>query len=300
MAYAFKLRNYPITKLRNSCRGYILITLMLFVSLLAIAALAMAPAIAHQIQRDNEEEMMHRAVQYARGVRKFYKKFGRYPTRVEELENTNNMRFLRKRYKDPITGKDFKLLHMQDVTLNNGPQLPGQTGLVGAAGGGFRQAGPGEQNLPQVTGLPGQSNAGGKPAGGGDEDSDESPSTQQVNQSGPLGGSGSGLGGQTFGGGPILGVSSASKAQSIRICNKKDHYNDWYFIYDPQSDRGGLLNTCWQQNTGQVQGLGGQPGGLQGIQPNQGPGIQPQPQPQPQPQAPPQPNPNPEPLPPDQ
>lgn len=290
MAGTIRLRNYPIIKLRNSSRGYILITLMLFVSLLAIAALAVAPAIAHQIQRDNEEEMMHRAVGYARAVRKFYKKFGRYPTRVEELENTNNMRFLRKRYKDPITGKDFKLLHMQDVTLNNGPQLPGQTGMVGAQGGGFRQAGPGEQNLPQVTGLPGQSNAGGKPAGGGD-DSDDSPAGQQAT-SGTPGGLGSGLGGQTFGGGPILGVSSTSKAQSIRICNKKDHYNDWYFIYDPASDRGGLLNTCWQQSTNQFMNVPGQPG--QGIQPNTGPSVTPQPQPQ----APPQPNP--QPLPPDQ
>ncbi len=297
MADAVQLRNYQITKLRNSSRGYILITLMLFVSLLAIAALAIAPAIAHQIQRDREEEMMHRAVQYARGVRKFYKKFGRYPTRIEELENTNNMRFLRRRYKDPITGKDFKILHMTDIQLNNGPVLPGQTGMVGAQGGGLRQAGPLEQNLPQVTGLPGQSDAGGK-AAGGDAESDESPAGQTVTSpSGSASGNSSGFNGPVFGGGPILGVSSTSKNSSIRMCNKKDHYNDWLFIYDPSSDRGGLLNTCWQQNTNQVMRIPGQPGGIPGQgQPNTGPAVTPQPQPQ----APPGPNPNPEQLPPDQ
>src|ERR1700730_10270148 len=100
-----------------SQRGYILLSLMLFFALLAIAALAIAPSITFQVQRDREEEMIHRGVQYSRAVRRYFKKFGRYPTRIEDLENTNNLRFLRKRYKDPITRQDFKLLHFGDVKL---------------------------------------------------------------------------------------------------------------------------------------------------------------------------------------
>ena len=301
MPGAYKLRNYPIAKLQNSSRGYILITLMLFVTLLAIAALAVAPAVARQIQRDREEEMMHRAVSYARGVRKFYKKFGRYPTRIEELENTNNLRFIRKRYKDPINGQDFKILHMSDIQLNNGPVLPGASGFVGAAGGGIRQAGPGDSNMPQVTGLPGppgQPNAGGPKTAGGDDSGDSNPGQQVTGSSPSSGSSGSGFNGPVFGGGPILGVASTSKSTTIRECNKKNHYNDWLFIYDPSSDRGGLLNTCWQQNTMQAAGGMGQPGGVPGQQPqpNAGPGVTPQPQPPPQPG----PSPNPEPMPPDQ
>ena len=67
-------------------------------------------------------------MQYSRAVEKYYKKFGRYPSRIEELENTNNIRFLRKRYKDPITGKDFKFLHLGDVRLRagTGPGAPPQ------------------------------------------------------------------------------------------------------------------------------------------------------------------------------
>src|SRR5258708_8546552 len=89
----------------QSQRGYILITLLLFVAVLAIAAAAIVPTITFQIKRDREEEMVHRGVQYTRAVRRYFKKFGRYPTRIEDLVTTNNVHYLRKAYKDPITGK---------------------------------------------------------------------------------------------------------------------------------------------------------------------------------------------------
>jgi type II secretory pathway pseudopilin PulG len=210
MRCGLKLRNYKITKLRNRSRGYILITLMLFLALLAMAAMAVLPKVAFQIKRDREEEMIHRAVQYSRGIKRYYKKFGRYPSRLEELENTNNIRFLRKRYQDPITGKDFKILHLSDIMLNSGPVMGRTPGQV--------------PKVAQVTGPPPPANAGDQNAA---SSSDTSSSTQQV-----------------FGGaGPILGVASTSKEQTIREFNDKKHYNDWFFIYDPRSDRGGILNT---------------------------------------------------------
>ena len=51
------------------------------------------------------------------------------------------------------------------------------------------------------------------------------------------------LAGTTFGGGPIVGVVSASKKDTIREFNHKKKYNEWQFIYDPATDRGGLLMT---------------------------------------------------------
>ena len=66
----------------------------------------MLPSITFDIKRDREEEMIHRGVQYSRAIRAYYKKFGRYPTKIEDLENTNNLRFLRKRYKDPMNCKN--------------------------------------------------------------------------------------------------------------------------------------------------------------------------------------------------
>src|ERR1700686_2729824 len=132
MRRRLKLQNRKLTKLQNRSRGYMLITLMLGFALIAIGLLAVLPEIGQQIRRDREEEMRHRGTAYMRAIQHFYKKNGRYPSRLEELENTNNVRFLRKRYKDPITGKDFKLLHVGEV------QLTGAAGIAGAAaiGGG--------------------------------------------------------------------------------------------------------------------------------------------------------------------
>src|SRR5208282_2915088 len=70
--------------------------------------------------------------------------------------------------------------------------------------------------------------------------------------------------GQTFGGGPILGVASTSKAKTIRTFFDKNHYNDWLFVYMPQADRGGLL-------TGPVN-PGAPAGNVGGLTPGQMPG----------------------------
>src|ERR1700758_1329803 len=100
---------------RGSEQGYVLLILLLFIALLSIGFMAMVERLDFQLKRDREEELIHRGVQYSRAVRKFVKKFGRYPDSIEQLENTNNIRFLRKCYKDPITGKDFKILHNADL-----------------------------------------------------------------------------------------------------------------------------------------------------------------------------------------
>src|SRR5579862_5760190 len=96
---------------RRGEQGYMLLTLMLFVALLAIGSLAAwIQKVDFEIKRDREEELIHRGVQYSRALRRYVKKFGHYPARIEDLQSTNNVHYLRKRYKDPITGKDFKLL----------------------------------------------------------------------------------------------------------------------------------------------------------------------------------------------
>ena len=230
---------------RGNERGYILLTLMLFVALLTIGFLTMIQRIDTQIKRDREEELIHRGVQYSRAVRRYFKKFGRYPNRIEELEKTNNLRFLRKRYKDPITGKDFKPLHVTDVQMSFvagaasglppglGPNVSAAGGLNGAAAstGGLGQSATASEN----------------PQGGGDQSpaSDASPPGQPISGAQATSGASdaSPPGQQVFGGGAIVGVVSASKDKTIREFNKKDHYNQWQFIYDPTTDRGGLLMT---------------------------------------------------------
>ena len=279
-----------------------------------------------QVKRDREEELIHRGVQYSRAMKHFVKKFGRYPTRLEELENTNQVRFLRKRYKDPITGKDFKLLHVGEVQMSFGAGIPGATpagglnpgaaGINGgpgalangalntfaAAGGLAAAAGANAGNFAQatspnttVTQIPGQPS---------NDNSEVNATGAATNQGTSFAAAGPGAPGafgsvnasnsanpQVFGGGPIVGVASTSKDKTIRIFNKKQHYNEWQFVYDPTTDRGGLLTTPNQpslqgattiqgtQGTlgapGTTTGTPGQPGGFgnQPSQPNQ-PGLQ--------------------------
>ena len=100
-----------------------------------------------------------------------------------------------------------------------------------------------------------------------------------------------GVGGQTFGGGAIVGVASKSKDLTIRIYNKKKTYDEWIFIYSPMLDRQNVLlrgpfngmtftgvavgNPAGQMNQGQGSPQGGAPG-VQ-LPPNQPPTqIQPQ------------------------
>ncbi len=125
-----------------------MLTLLLAMALLVIFAAAIVPSITFEIKRDREEEMIHRGVQYSRAIRAYYKKFGRYPTKVEDLENTSNNRFLRKRYKDPLNCKDskcqdFKLLHFGEVQMTlsalGGGSIPGATPVSGMGGGRLRR-----------------------------------------------------------------------------------------------------------------------------------------------------------------
>lgn len=281
MQRGFRFRTYKITKLQNPQRGYMMITLMLAMALITIGLLAVLPDLKQQVQRDREQELRHRGTAYMRAIQHFYKKFGRYPTRVEELESTNNLRFLRKRYKDPMSRdaagkeKDFKLLHQTDIALNNAPLIgqmpPGQTGFGGPPGQGG--ATPFGGLGTQTSGLPTTGGAGTQTSGDSANSSSGNDASGNPASSGsPAGNSnagpgssstpGSGLSGQTFGGGPIIGVASTSKAKTIRVFADKTHYNDWLFIYLAQFDRGGLLVGPVNPNQPPMPNLNGQGPGL--------------------------------------
>jgi type II secretory pathway pseudopilin PulG len=226
-----------------------LLAVLLMMTLMVIAALAVAPALATQIKRQREEELIHRGTEYAKAIRRFYRKFGRYPTSVEQLENTNNFRFLRKRYKDPITGKDdWKFIHFGEAKnpLNLFGAASSGTGSAVTGTGGVASAGFGTAPTQPPPGTPA-----GQPAAG--------PGTATTGQPGqPTSGGSSSLG-RTFGGGPIIGVASPSKAESLKELQGKTHYDEWEFVYDPRFDR---------QGQGGAGGAPGLPG--MGAPPGQG------------------------------
>ena len=262
---------------RNRRQGYVLLAVILMLALIVIAAAAAAPDIAMSIRREREGELINRGTQYMRAIQHYYKKFGRYPMRIDDLENTNNMRYLRRRYKDPITGKDFRLLHFGEVNMGAiaGTSGAGAGIMGGAAAAAMSGAfGQGQSAAPSMFGqTPGSAAATGGML--------SSPGAAPGMTTGPTGianpqGQGSDtLAGKVFGGGPIIGVASTSHAASIREFNKKNHYNDWYFIYDPSLDRGGLIRGPAQPPLAGAGGsVVGQPGatgtGPGAITPNSG------------------------------
>ncbi|HWR34643.1 MAG TPA: hypothetical protein VN622_02090 [Clostridia bacterium] len=190
---------------RGRQSGYILLILLLAMALLILAMTAAAPRIAQQVKRDREQEMIHRGEQYARAVKKYYKKFGRYPTRVEDLEKTNNIRFLRKRYKDPMTESgNWRLVRFGEVQLG---QTGGSTGSIAPSA---QQP----QGIGASAGTLGSTSTTGTSTTDGEQPKAEAPQSGFGASSGSSSfGSGSfGSGGSGFGGGTggLFGNSNSS------------------------------------------------------------------------------------------
>jgi type II secretory pathway pseudopilin PulG len=274
-------------------QGYILIAVLFLVAMVLIMLAVAAPKMAADIERDRELELVHRGQQYVRGVKMYYKKFHAYPPNLDALVKTNEIRFLRKRYKDPMTGKDdWHLIHFGE---NKTPSYGffGQP-LGGVGGSPVAGVGPGGvgQSLGANSGAAsnfGSSSFGSPGAGSGiggtsglssgtDPNAPNSTGAAQASGIGAGAGSvagtdangnptngGSSLGdnGQTFGGAGIIGVESTSSKLGILIWKKKTHFNEWEFWYDPNADQLMMSN-----NAGTV----GTPAGAAGNGGNYGPG----------------------------
>ena len=222
--------------IRSGESGYVLLAVMLAVTLILVAMSIELPRIAQQIKREKEEELVHRGKEYATAVKRFvHKNGGRYPASVEQLEDTNHIRFLRKKYKDPMTGEsDWKMVHAGEAQIKIPTPNPGLSGPGGTNPGLFGSGGtnPSTSNASGATNPPPGTapplNAGGSTFG--------QPNTQ--GGSGTLATSNIGNG-QTVGGGQIIGVASTSKKQAIKEFNDKDHYDEWYFVYDLRLEQSG-------------------------------------------------------------
>jgi type II secretory pathway pseudopilin PulG len=170
--------------------------------LVALAVMAVLMSVAlpvwrHDAQREKEEELIFRGQQYVRAIRLFNTKTNALPVRVDDLVQ---QRFLRKRYKDPITNQDFEWISAAN---------PNPGGVQGST-------------LPGGRGTP-TTMSGGPPASTG--------------KLGANSGTNSGFGDSVPGG--MLGVRSKSKDESIRLFLNRNHYNEWMFIYQGLGAGGG-------------------------------------------------------------
>ena len=86
--------------------GYILVAAVFAVALVILFLSLAMPVVRKALQRDEEIETIHRGEQYSRAIQLYYRRFHAYPPNIDALIDSNGIRFLRKRYTDPITMKD--------------------------------------------------------------------------------------------------------------------------------------------------------------------------------------------------
>ncbi len=93
--------------------GFVLLFVYAMAATVAIMLYLALPRVAFEAQRDKEQLLIDRGQQYSRAIALYVRKFNQYPASFEALESTQNLRFLRKRYIDPITGKgEWRLIHV--------------------------------------------------------------------------------------------------------------------------------------------------------------------------------------------
>ncbi|MFN8006062.1 MAG: hypothetical protein U0V70_03335 [Terriglobia bacterium] len=94
----------PVRPAHRGERGYMLAVVAVFTSVLLITLTAAVINWQKAMQREQEEELLFRGRQFMRAIELWQRKFpGTYPTTMDALLSSNNTRFLRKKWKDPIT-----------------------------------------------------------------------------------------------------------------------------------------------------------------------------------------------------
>ena len=118
--------------------GFALLVIFLIAAAVAFTMYRELPRAAFESARDKEQLLMDRGNQYKRAIKVFYAVNKRYPQDIKDLENTNDKRFLRRRYLDPMTGKDeWRLIHtngsfLTDSLVTKPPTQNAGNGLPGA------------------------------------------------------------------------------------------------------------------------------------------------------------------------
>jgi type II secretory pathway pseudopilin PulG len=256
---------------RDNEQGFMLVGLIVAIFIILLLLGVAAPKVARDLRREREVEAIHRGNQYVRAIQLYYKKFGHYPGSMEQLEKTNNVRYLRQRYPDPMTGKaDWRLIKVGEAktTVKGffGQPLSGMASGLGTAAG---MASPGigtgatgalgatgstdsafGSSAGGLSGGPGTSAAGGSsfgtssgPAtlgGGSGTSTPGTPGSTDASGVGGATGSTGGLGNQSAfsgGGAPFVGVGSAKSGESITVLNEQPSYQTWEFIYDPRIEQ---------------------------------------------------------------
>lgn len=126
--------------------------LLVSLAVMAVLMSAVLPAWRHQAQREKEAELVFRGEQYVRAIRLWESKMGP-GSRPPNFDILVQQKFLRKKYKDPMTEDgEFQPLFV-------GANLPAPGGNPGGGIGG--RGGPGRASMPPAPQVPPAIGAGG-------------------------------------------------------------------------------------------------------------------------------------------
>ena len=203
------------------------------VAAMSIAAMAVAPNLLTEGRREKETETIWRGQQYQRAILLYYMKFGKYPTKIEDLtKQTNGVRFLRQAYTDPMNKDDgsWRFIYMGPNGMLIGSLRPASLlqnaltsqsvqGLSLLTGGGTQPLAPpspGQQQTTGITGATGMTGIG--------QQSPPNGTTGNPLESQPQPLTGAVIGGN------IAGVGSKVKKSSLKVYLGGDTYEQWEFI----------------------------------------------------------------------
>ncbi len=118
---------------RHDQRGFALLIVFLMAAAIAFSLYVQLPRVAFESVRDKEQLLIDRGGQYKRAIEVYFAVNKRYPATLDDLEK-GDKRYLRRRYKDPLNGKDeWRIIHTNGTMLTDSlVQKPGTQ----AAGGG--------------------------------------------------------------------------------------------------------------------------------------------------------------------
>jgi len=109
--------------------GYIMVALLVAMAVTTVWMSALLPTWRQQMQRQREADLIFRGEQIARAIALYYEKNNRaLPNSLDDLVQG---RYLRKKWKDPITGKDFQLLAGGSQQQSPGGSPAGAPGVPG-------------------------------------------------------------------------------------------------------------------------------------------------------------------------
>ena len=98
---------------RSGDRGYAMAALLVGISVMAIVLSMALPVWRTAVKREREAELVFRGEQYAHAIELFSRRNGGFPPSLDVLEKG---RFIRKLYKDPMTGEgEFQPVYLGQV-----------------------------------------------------------------------------------------------------------------------------------------------------------------------------------------